>query len=408
MKRWLLLLCILSTLQAADDTSWTWKDRDGGVQSRAELDRLLSEHIEWLQTGDKGKKINLSGADLSGADLSGVNLSDADLTRADLSGAILTRADLTQANLAGATLIGAHLAGAYLGGGDPDAIGAYLAKADFTRADLTSANFTRANLESADFAGATLTSADLGQADLKDANYEPKTDPDLDEIAKAQNLAYLTWGSKPEKVKTLKNDLNNAGYVEKARQVNRAIRRHDQKWYELLAFDWTCEWGANWLRPLKIVGVLTVLCALAYWIGMHFPKGGALYLVATGVPIAASNDKQRVFRIAIVRSGNASKTDHPDLDSGRSRRVWARSKALRRVLRPEVRALGTAFLFSCMSVFSIGFEGLDFRSWIRMLQPREFDIRARGWMRSVSGIQSLLGVALVALSLLSYFGHPFE
>jgi hypothetical protein len=39
---------------------------------------------------------------------------------------------------------------------------------------------------------------------------------------------------------------------------------------------------------------------------------------------------------------------------------------------------------------------------------REFDLRARGWIRCVSGVQSLLGVALIALSLLSYFGHPFD
>jgi hypothetical protein len=41
-------------------------------------------------------------------------------------------------------------------------------------------------------------------------------------------------------------------------------------------------------------------------------------------------------------------------------------------------------------------------------EPFGGTIRARGWIRAVSGIQSLLGVALVALSLLSYFGHPFD
>jgi hypothetical protein len=65
-------------------------------------------------------------------------------------------------------------------------------------------------------------------------------------------------------------------------------------------------------------------------------------------------------------------------------------------------------LLSLMSVFNIGVQWLDIGRWIRMLQPRQFDIQARGWMRTVSGIQSLIGVALVALSLLSYFGHPFE
>ena len=80
---------------------------------------------------------------------------------------------------------------------------------------------------------------------------------------------------------------------------------------------------------------------------------------------------------------------------------------LRRALGRELTCLGTAFLFSMMSTFNIGFREFTFGQWIRMLQTREFDIRARGWMRTVSGIQSLLGIALVALSLLSYFGHPF-
>ena len=65
-------------------------------------------------------------------------------------------------------------------------------------------------------------------------------------------------------------------------------------------------------------------------------------------------------------------------------------------------------IFSLMSILNLGFEGFAFGSWIRMLQPRESDIKAYGWMRTVSGIQSIVGVALVALALLSYFGHPFD
>ena len=82
--------------------------------------------------------------------------------------------------------------------------------------------------------------------------------------------------------------------------------------------------------------------------------------------------------------------------------------AKRRWMWLEWRALRTAMLFSLMSVFNIGFEGFNGGEWIRMLQTREFDIRARGWMRTVSGLQSLLGVGLLALSVLTYFGHPFE
>jgi hypothetical protein len=35
-------------------------------------------------------------------------------------------------------------------------------------------------------------------------------------------------------------------------------------------------------------------------------------------------------------------------------------------------------------------------------------LKATGWVRVVAGVQSLLGVYMVALSILSYFGHLFE
>ena len=61
-----------------------------------------------------------------------------------------------------------------------------------------------------------------------------------------------------------------------------------------------------------------------------------------------------------------------------------------------------------MSTFNIGFKEFNFGRWIRLLQPRDFDIKAVGWARVVSGIQALVSVGLLALSLLSYFGRPFE
>jgi hypothetical protein len=42
------------------------------------------------------------------------------------------------------------------------------------------------------------------------------------------------------------------------------------------------------------------------------------------------------------------------------------------------------------------------------MQPREYELHASGWVRVVSGIQSLISVYLVALPILTYFGTPFE
>jgi hypothetical protein len=47
-------------------------------------------------------------------------------------------------------------------------------------------------------------------------------------------------------------------------------------------------------------------------------------------------------------------------------------------------------------------------TWIARLQSREYTLRATGWVRTVSGIQSLLSVYCLALWVLTCFGRPFE
>lgn len=81
------------------------------------LDKILSDHKDWLKNSAKGQQANLSGANLheaylSEADLDGADLSGADLREADLRGADLRGADLRDAALRGADLSGADLSGA--------------------------------------------------------------------------------------------------------------------------------------------------------------------------------------------------------------------------------------------------------------------------------------------------------
>ena len=189
----------------------------------------------------------------------------------------------------------------------------------------------------------------------------------------------------------LRKALDEAGFRGPARQVSAAIRRRNQSWVERLAFDWTCEWGANFVRPLELIAAVCGLCTLLYWASLHFGKRSGLYLASTGQRIRTYHGKERVFHLRF-----------------RPPRPARWSRYLPRLLARELRALGTAFLFSLMSVFNLGFRDFDFGQSIRLMQTREFDLRARGWIRCVSGVQSLLGVALIALSLLSYFGHPFD
>jgi hypothetical protein len=69
---------------------------------------------------------------------------------------------------------------------------------------------------------------------------------------------------------------------------------------------------------------------------------------------------------------------------------------------------GYGFYFSLLSAFNIGWRELNVGNWIARIQPREYTLRATGWARTVSGIQSLISVFLLALSVLTYFGRPFD
>ena len=71
-------------------------------------------------------------------------------------------------------------------------------------------------------------------------------------------------------------------------------------------------------------------------------------------------------------------------------------------------AIGRAGYFSLLSAFHIGWRDLNVGTWIARVQPREYALRATGWVRVISGIQSLLSVYLLAMWALTYFGRPFQ
>ncbi len=134
-----------------------------------DLDRILSEHAQWLRDPSTGRRADLNCADLTGANLSRANLTGANLSRANLSDANLSRANLYCANLYCANLSRANLSDANLN--CADLTGANLSDANLNCANLPRANLSRANLSGA--AGVTyLTMTDHGYhviAQKKDA-----------------------------------------------------------------------------------------------------------------------------------------------------------------------------------------------------------------------------------------------
>ncbi len=391
-------------LTAQPQKQWEWRDASGNVRSLPDLEEILREHRQWLESEKKaGTPANLDGADLDGADLRGANLRGANLRGANLSFAILHGANLT-----GATLTDANVRFAIL-----------------VAANLTGADLIDANLSSAMLVGANLTDAWVLYANFDGAIFEPRSLPELDGICRAQNLELLRYLDNPAALVQLRKQFEDGGLREQERKITYALKRREAElswdratsrklpnekgtrailWSSdsILAnlasftlnkvfFDWTCQYGMSPGRPLMIGVVLWFLCSFLYFVCIHTPGESGLYRVY-GPSIRDDPSAQgRVERISAL-----STTHSPS------------PRWLFQFFRRECLLLRTSMFFSLMSAFNIGFRDINFGRWLRLLTRQEFDIKAVGWARVIAGWQSLISVYLIALWVLTYFGRPFD
>jgi hypothetical protein len=348
---------------------WTWKDRARNSHSCADLDEILKQHQLWLDSlGKSGSQADLNGASLENANLSGAFLRDANLTSADLIGA-----DLREATLSGAFLRGANLIGA----------------------DLRDTALDYANLRDTELSYADLRGASVFFAHLDGVRFEPKNLPKLESIAYADGLESMTYDTNPGPLTALRKQFQDAGYRGPERAITCALNRGETErepgieyLFKRVAFDLTCEYGFSPGRPLRIVGFFWLLFSFVYAVFMHLSGTSGIYFVGTRVWRGRSNTQGIQIRPKPIAPAKWWKRPF----------LW---------LQREWRVLRAAMFFSLMSAFNIGFRDINFGRWLRGLTKHEYDLKAVGWARTVSGFQSLLSVYLIALWVLSYFGRPF-
>src|SRR5262245_102763 len=406
-----LIITIASISDAAAalcDRTAGWKPdpfrvRGGELQSLCGADLSKTDLSRATLVGADLADANLSGAILEGANLIGARLSKARLDRANLSRATLESADLSEALLVQAILTGANLLNVNLSQ-------AAAVDADFSRALLQATNLSRADLSGAKLAGAVLISTNLERADFLYADLDSVTfEPALDtvntvvNIEHARNLSTLTYQTSPAALVRLRERFAAAGFRDQEREVTHAKLRMERlaPWvtdsglgarvgsvFSYAAFEITCGYGLWYGRPLKILLFGVPLFAVIYAIGLRSQGRAAIWRVWLADRVEKSEGLAEPERLSWETS-----------TPGRSRRTFA--------LRLG-RALGLGLLFSLLSAFQIGWRELNVGNWITRLQPREYTLRATGWVRVVSGVQSLLSVYLLALWVLTYFGRPFE
>lgn len=309
-------------------------------------------------------------------------------------------------------------------------LNAQLEGADFHGSDLTNSTFTDGSLREASFdrwngngpatilhnvtfSGVDLTNATFDHADMTGVHFEPGKLPDARDMAKASHLEQMTYDEDPSALAALRQRFRDGGFSLQANQINYAIHitelhrsaQHCALLSQEAGSDYrtcidffgseiinlTCQYGMNLWRPVTIGLCASVLFALLFFAFMHHSGPSGLYLaVADGLtlePESIRHAPQVLSTVAVsqIKQGNLS--------------GW---------LRAELGLLRTAFFFSLVNGFNIGFKDADVGRWIRLLPPREFEFRAVGWSRTFAGVQALLTLYLLAIWVLCLFGHPFD
>jgi hypothetical protein len=427
----------------------------GWTPSGEEIKKIFLDHQQWLERWrtadhqDEWATHNPQGrANLCNANLNAAKLDDADLRGANLSAAGLKSTRLIRANLRGAKLNNADLRGADLVFAtleNADISGANLLFASLHGADLSGANLSGTNLSATTLIGANLSRADLkdaqlAYANLTNAHYAPASAPPNAYVAGIQGLETVTFPQGHELgLVQLRKLLQDAGLRDQERQATYAIEtgrtthalnsvryyptdapprkegsfmayinpckysdyinewcREFNDWrrprirvgegaFRFLFFDLTTSYG---LRPGRSLAILVVVWAAfipLYWwaIWRHSRWSTGL----TGIYRIWPKD-----RIVIGDEG-------PKLES---------AATVERLQSVSWAALCWSAWFSLLSAFHIGFREFSVGTWLSRVHPRQFTLEATGWVRALSGVQSLLSVYLLAMWVLTYFGRPFQ
>lgn len=413
--------------------SMPWREQDLNDERRANLcDADLHGDMLAKAAQQAGlREVNLANAVLNGASLFEAKLNGAVLNVAELNGADLTNAKLFGADLRGAELNGAHLGQANLNGANlseaklnclsPDAPNLEERKCAILQdTDLSDANLFRAELIGAHLVRTVLAGSKFSYAKIGGALFEPASAPDKGHVSGIEGIPSVRFREgRHSGLVQLRDALKEAGLRDEEREATFALesRKTDfllglsvddpsnvleeflgvstwndvwadrSEWarenpldtaaglFRLVFFEWTSDWGRDPGRPLLILLVLFVI----FW---------PFYMLAVIHPITKHAGIWKVWsKDRVIGHGVERKPE--------------------KIVNLRWWALLWGIYFSLISAFHIGWRDLNVGSWIARIHPGDYSLRATGWVKTLSGVQSLISVYLIAIWALTYFGRPF-
>jgi hypothetical protein len=326
-----------------------------GDTSSGELAQILATHREWLDKYTEDERRTSEAFTHPG--------------RADFCGAVLDGASFFLQDLRYA-----------------DFLAAKLRNATFNGAKLDHANFTDADLRGADFVVAEINDSYFGRANVAGLRFEPEpgTLPSPIAIRSAQNLEQITFEHNPDGLLDLREQFRKAGRRDLERRLTYAIEHRRTRiafesgsWVEgtfrIVAWEVPTSYDLHPERALVIALVLATLFALPYFVAL------------------SPRYRPRVWCVEVE---NPHTSDAKKCYTPYNTRGWRR---LRRAA------------YICISAsLELGWGQFTFASWFSRLQFTDYLIEYEGWVRFLTGLQSLLTAYLFAMWFLTYFGRLFQ
>jgi len=374
--------------------NWGELDSREATKKRECISRIGRGHLNETNL----KEANLSGENLEGAYLNKTVL-NAKLVRSNFEGAyiiqvklvrhknlreinlqnaILRNIDLSEATLTKAKLRGAKFLKVCLKG------------AKLNESDLTGATFENVDLSDAELKKTDLTGAEFINADLTNVVYEPKAggQPDIQSISQALNLQCMTYTEDRSGLVSLRDGFKKMGFRKQEQDITYALKRRDTKqlieegrFFEGIAWrilvEWTCEYGRKPGLPLFLMFSVIGICYMFYFVVILFGGKGTVWKV---LPQEQRLPDEKTFRPLPVEFTHCTILEV----------IWY------------------PLYLSLLSTFRIGWRDLNMGTWLSRSLPFEYTLMLRGWVKIIAGFQSVVCVYLLALSILTYFGRPFE
>lgn len=357
--------------------------------------------------------VTLDGRDIKNVDLRYVSFIDSRITntmfnKVVLKGSRFERSKIVQSNFERVDMTNARFTGSIIE--ESYFYSTDLSNASFNDGSMRDTELSICNLQSANISLDKISNVQFTFSNLDELNYQPADGlPDLVTLLYAKNLHNMRYTESPVALGRLREALKKDGLRQLERQVTHAIKRSEvralfekDELYALLTeldpdLDLT-HLQSSWLDKTE-AGLNYVLFELTTAWGMKPSRAimlifGFMFIFTIPYLLIIRRESED----GIWRTWSSSRV-RTDLGS---------DKAVKTSTGNLFQDLKIAFYFSVLSAFRLGWRDINVGNWITHLQRREYTFVATGWARTISGMQSLLSVYLVAIWALTYFGRPFE